>query len=135
MADTTDDLELRIWPDLGDPEEVAYLVAWIPPPGLIAGLPNLRAALSVGALARLPHGAALVNAGRGGQLSAAMLDVAAEEPLPPTHPFWHHKRILLTPHVSAVTQADTGIAALIDNIHRHLQGAPLDGLVDRDRGC
>ena len=41
-----------------------------------------------------------------GQLAGATLDVFREEPLPPDHPFWHHPRITLTPHVSAVTLVD-----------------------------
>jgi glyoxylate/hydroxypyruvate reductase A len=289
VAETAPGLELRVWPDIGDPADIAYLVAWTIPPGLFDRLPNLRAVFSVGAgvdqldlaaipaplpLARmlepgieacltayvamavlalhrdlpaylaqqrtqiwrsltvrvpadcrvgllglgrlgiaaatalralgfpvagwsrgpktideitchhgadgftsllattdilvcllpltaetrgilnaetfagLPRGAGLVNAGRGGhlveddllaalasgQISAAMLDVTDEEPLPPGHAFWIHDRILLTPHIGAVTQTETGLAALLANIARFEHGAPLDGLVDRGRG-
>ena len=98
--------------------------------------------------ARLPKGAALVNAGRGGHLveadlitaldsghlSAAVLDVAEAEPPPPNHPFWTHPRILLTPHVASMTQPDTAVSVVLDNIRRHQSGEPLRGLVDRARG-
>jgi glyoxylate/hydroxypyruvate reductase A len=98
--------------------------------------------------ARLPTGAALVNAGRGGhlveadllaaldigQLSAAILDVAEVEPLPADHPFWGHPRIILTPHIASMTQPDTAVAAVLDNLRRHRRGEPLVGLVDRGRG-
>jgi glyoxylate/hydroxypyruvate reductase len=42
-------LDIRIWPDTGDPEAVDYALAWKPPPGLLAGLPNLKAIFSLGA--------------------------------------------------------------------------------------
>lgn len=96
----------------------------------------------------LPRGAAVINLGRGGhlvaedliaaldsgQLSAAILDVADPEPLPPDHPFWAHPRIVVTPHIAAETQPETSAAVVIDNIRRHQRGEPLVGLVDRRRG-
>jgi glyoxylate/hydroxypyruvate reductase A len=98
--------------------------------------------------AGLPQGAGLVNVGRGGhlveedllaaleggQLSAAMLDVAEPEPLPPGHPFWRHPRIWLTPHIASMTQPETAVEAVIANLRRHARGEPLLGLVDRRRG-
>ena len=286
---STEDLELRVWPDIGDPAEIDYVVAWLLPPGLLETLPNLRAVFSVGAgvdqldlaaipahlplvrmlepgiaacmtayiamavlalhrdlpaylaqqrasvwrtlpvrppgecrvgllglgqlgaaaglalrglgfvvagwsrtpravegiachhgaaglaamlattdilvcilpltpettgilnaatFAGLPRGAGVVNAGRGGHLveadlldaldsghiSAAVLDVTATEPLREGHPFWLHDRILLTPHVAAVTQTATGIASLLDNIRRDRRGEGLLGVVSRERG-
>ncbi len=43
------DLDFRIWPDLGDPEEIEMALVWRPPPGLLASLPDLRAIFSLGA--------------------------------------------------------------------------------------
>lgn len=43
------DLDLRLWPEIGDPEEIEAALVWLPPPGLLASLPNLRAILSLGA--------------------------------------------------------------------------------------
>ncbi|MEM5430383.1 glyoxylate/hydroxypyruvate reductase A [Cupriavidus oxalaticus] len=43
------DLEFRIWPDIGDPEKVKYLVAWVPPDDLQQCLPNLQVLFSTGA--------------------------------------------------------------------------------------
>jgi len=40
---------LRIWPDLGAPEDIEFAIVWKPPPGLLAGLPNLKGILSLGA--------------------------------------------------------------------------------------
>nr|MBA4769426.1 glyoxylate/hydroxypyruvate reductase A [Sphingobium sp.] len=110
--------------------------------------PDTRGIVCRNLLARLPKGAMLVNAGRGGHLvaqdllalldeghmSAAMLDVTDPEPLPPRHPFWHHPRILLTPHVASMTRADSAGRALIANIRRHQANEPMDGVVARGRG-
>jgi glyoxylate/hydroxypyruvate reductase A len=98
--------------------------------------------------AMLPHGAALVNAGRGrhlvqddllvalesGRLSAAVLDVTDPEPLPGSHPLWQHPRLLITPHVASMTRPETAVDFLLETIRRHKSGLPLDGLVDRGRG-
>jgi glyoxylate/hydroxypyruvate reductase len=98
--------------------------------------------------AGLPRGAAIVNCARGqhlveadlvaaldsGQLSAAILDVFRDEPLPPQHPFWSDPRILVTPHVAAATHARTAAPVIADNLRRLRQGRPLLHLVDRGRG-
>jgi len=41
--------EFRFWPDLGDPAEIEYALAWQPEPGLLARLPNLRLIVCLGA--------------------------------------------------------------------------------------
>jgi len=110
--------------------------------------PETRGILNREVFSALPRGASVVNAGRGGhlvqedllaalnseQVSAAVLDVCDPEPLPSDHPFWRHPRVLLTPHVAGMTQPETAVAAVLDNIRRHREGRPLNGLVDRSRG-
>jgi len=107
-----------------------------------------RGILNQRTLGALPRGAALVNVGRGGHLeqqdlldaldsghlSAAVLDVCAPEPLPAAHPFWHHPRILMTPHIASMTQPETAALIVLDNITRHRQGKPLLGAIDRLKG-
>ena len=80
---------------------------------------------------RLPGGAALINVGRGGhlvqddllralddgRLSSAILDVCEPEPLPPDHPFWHHPRITLTPHIASITQPATAVDVAVSYTH------------------
>jgi glyoxylate/hydroxypyruvate reductase A len=98
--------------------------------------------------ARLPRGAGLVNAGRGGhlveedlipaldagQLSGAVLDVVREEPLPPDHPFWRHPRIIVTPHIAAETHPPTAAAIIGAAICRFEARLPVANLVDWARG-
>ncbi len=107
-----------------------------------------RGMLSRALFQRMPPGAILINVGRGGhlverdlldaldggQLSAAILDVCDPEPLPQGHPFWRHPRIMLTPHIASMTQPETAVEAVIENIRRHREGLPLVGLVDRQHG-
>ncbi len=97
--------------------------------------------------ARMPRGGAIVNPARGGhlveadliaaldggQLSAAVLDVFREEPLPADHPFWSHPRIIVTPHVAAATNPATAALVIADNLRRLYQGRPLLNLVDPQR--
>ena len=43
-------LELRIWPHaIGNPDDVAYACVWNSPHGLLAGFPNLKAIINLGA--------------------------------------------------------------------------------------
>jgi glyoxylate/hydroxypyruvate reductase A len=96
----------------------------------------------------LPQGARLANLGRGahlveadllealdrGRIAAAMVDVLAQEPPPADHPFYFHPKILLTPHVAAMTDPESAAPVVLANIRRHAAGTPMLGLVSRDRG-
>ena len=42
-------LDLRFWPDIGDPDDIEFALVWQPPRAMLATLPNLRAILSLGA--------------------------------------------------------------------------------------
>lgn len=101
-------------------------------------------------LERLPHQALVVNVSRGSlldetallellelrRLRGAALDVFATEPLPAGHPFWTHPRVLVAPHVSAVSGRfwERETALIVDNIRSYLAGAPLTNLVDLEAG-
>lgn len=67
-------------------------------------------------------------------LSGAILEVAGVEPLPVGHPFWTHRRILLTPHIATMTQPETAAEVVLQNIERQQQGQPLFNVIDRQRG-
>lgn len=43
------ELELRLWPDAGDPREIDYVLVWNHPCGFLKQFPNLRAIFSMGA--------------------------------------------------------------------------------------
>jgi glyoxylate/hydroxypyruvate reductase A len=107
-----------------------------------------RGILDARCFAALPQNAVVINASRGGNLveadliaaldhghlSGAVLDVTGVEPLPAGHPFWTHRRILLTPHIATMTQPETAAEVVLQNIERHLQGMPLFNVIDRRRG-
>lgn len=96
----------------------------------------------------LPEGAVIVNPGRGaliddaallaaldaGRLGHATLDVFRVEPLPEDHPFRHHPKVTVTPHIAADTRASTAARVVAENVRRGLAGEPLLHLVDRARG-
>jgi len=101
-------------------------------------------------LERLPLHAIVVNVSRGSlldetallelleqrRLLGAALDVFGTEPLPADHPFWRHPRVLVSPHVSAVTTGfwERETALIVENIKRYLEGAPLTNVVDLEAG-
>jgi glyoxylate/hydroxypyruvate reductase len=42
-------LDVRIWPDIGNPNDIDYVAAWLPPGGVLKSLPNLKIIFSLGA--------------------------------------------------------------------------------------
>jgi glyoxylate/hydroxypyruvate reductase A len=69
-----------------------------------------------------------------GHLAGATLDVFRSEPLPPTHPFWNHPKITLTPHTSARTLRSESIAQIAGKIAAVGRGEPVAGKVEPQRG-
>jgi glyoxylate/hydroxypyruvate reductase A len=61
------DLPFRLWPDVGDPAQIRYLAAWMPPDNIAATFPNLELVFSVGAgvdqfdVSRLPPHVPLIR--------------------------------------------------------------------------
>ena len=49
LKDLAPDLDIRIWPDTGDPDKIIYAVAWNPPAGILASFRNLKVIFSLGA--------------------------------------------------------------------------------------
>ena len=109
--------------------------------------PATRAILNRERLTRLPRGAHLVNVARGplvvdedllalldeGHVASATLDVFADEPLPPSHRFWHHPAVTITPHVSAATLIDVSARQVADKFRAIARGDRV-AVVDRTVG-
>jgi glyoxylate/hydroxypyruvate reductase len=77
---------------------------------------------------------ALLTALRAGVIGGAVLDVFAEEPLPPTHPFWALDNVVVTPHISGPSTPGEIGPIFDDNLRRYLAGRPLRHVADRRRG-
>lgn len=114
--------------------------------------PETRGMMDAEAFGRMKPGAVFVNVARGriadesallsalraGHLRGAGLDVFATEPLPAGHPFFSLDNVLLTPHVSPVTdrfwrrEADL----VLHNLRCLLDGRPAEmrNVVDRQAG-
>ncbi|WP_119169372.1 2-hydroxyacid dehydrogenase [Algihabitans albus] len=87
-------MEVRKWPEVGDPAEIDYALVWQPPEGFLASLPHLKAILSIGAgidhLTRdpkLPRHLPLVRMVEPG-LTSGMTEFVVMQSL------FHHRRLL-----------------------------------------
>lgn len=49
FAERAPDVPFRLWPDIGNPTDVRYFVAWVPPDDIATTFPNLELVFSVGA--------------------------------------------------------------------------------------
>jgi phosphoglycerate dehydrogenase-like enzyme len=103
-----------------------------------------RGLVNAEVLAALPDGALVVNVARGpvvdtdallaelasGRLRAA-LDVTDPEPLPPGHPLWQARNVLISPHVGGNTTAYRPRAARLvgEQLARWAAGEPLANVV------
>lgn len=119
--------------------------------GVVLLLPDTPATeniLNAADLSSLARGAFVLNPGRGpliddaallaaldsGQIGHATLDVFREEPLPGSHPFWHHPNVTVTPHIASETRPKWASKTIAENIRRGEAGEPFLHLVDRERG-
>lgn len=98
------------------------------------------------AIAALPPGAIFANVGRGAvvdefallaalqarAIRGAVLDVFAQEPLPPEHPFWMMDNVVLSPHTAALSihENERIVDLFCDNLRRYAEGRPLRNVVD-----
>lgn len=110
--------------------------------------PATQQMLSENFFSSLKNGAIFINVARGdivdeaallaaldnGRLQAACLDVFCQEPLPAEHALWSHPAVLITPHVSAVTDVSAVVEQIADNYRRSQRGEALLNPVDIGRG-
>jgi D-3-phosphoglycerate dehydrogenase len=113
---------------------------------MIALAPETRGLIGADELAKLPAGAYLINAARGGivdesallaavrsgAMAGAALDVFAAEPLPVDSPLRDEDRILLSPHSGGATREAQArlIGAVVDNVRRAVAGEPVNYVVN-----
>ena len=127
--------------------EVAALADW-----LVITLPltdETRHLVDGPVLAAMRPDAWLVNVGRGAvvdedalvqilerrAIAGAVLDVFAEEPLPPDHPFWSTPNTVITPHISGALERWGVFAEIVgQNVPRLLAGEALLNAVEPARG-
>ena len=112
----------------------------LPATALTAGVVDAEA------IAALPPGAIFANVGRGtavdepallaalqaNAIRGAVLDVFAQEPLPPEHPFWTMDNVILSPHTAALSvhENERIVDLFCDNLRRYAAGEPLRNVVD-----
>ncbi|KAI8622758.1 D-isomer specific 2-hydroxyacid dehydrogenase [Chytriomyces sp. MP71] len=99
---------------------------------------------------RRPH-SAFVNLGRGATvveedvvkalddplvgLDSAILDVFRVEPLPAASPLWEHPKVIVTPHMAALTDYVNSSTVIANNIRLFIDGDEnIPGTVDFSRG-
>jgi phosphoglycerate dehydrogenase-like enzyme len=112
--------------------------------------PETEGMIDETALASMKPGAWLINVARGrliderallralreGNIGGAILDTFAEEPLPPTSPFYDLSNVIVTPHTSwsSGRVLDRSVGLFADNLRRFAAGEPLLNVVDPDAG-
>jgi glyoxylate/hydroxypyruvate reductase A len=103
-----------------------------------------RRILNAKTFAMLPDGAYVINVARGGHLveadiiaainsghiAGATLDVFETEPLPETSPLWRHPKVIVTPHIAAITDPRIAVQYIVDGIARNERGETLENVVD-----
>jgi phosphoglycerate dehydrogenase-like enzyme len=79
---------------------------------------------------------ALVNALKAKQIAGAALDVFEEEPLPENNPLWGMENVIISPHISGLSQnlREDTLSLFIENLNRYLAELPLYNQVDAGKG-
>ncbi|MGP3590057.1 glyoxylate/hydroxypyruvate reductase GhrA [Vagococcus sp. WN89Y] len=115
---------------------------------LLPNTPETAGIINLSLLNQLADNSYIINLARGvhvvesdllqalesGKLHAAMLDVFSQEPLPADNPLWAHPRVVMTPHVAAVTRPAEAIAYITRTINQLERGEAVNGQVDCVRG-
>ena len=106
--------------------------------------PNTKFTINSQTLKLLPKDSIIINPGRGllindddlldslnsGHIGHATLDVFSKEPLAPTHPYWKHPKVTVTPHIAAHTRPQSSADTIAKSIIKIRHGEIPVGLVD-----
>lgn len=115
---------------------------------LVPLTPETRGILNAKTFSLLPQGAYVINVARGGHLkepdlipvidsghlAGATLDVFETEPLSEKSPFWQHPKIIVTPHVAAISDPAVAVRFVVDGIAIAERGEKHLHAVDVARG-
>ena len=79
---------------------------------------------------------ALIEVLKAEKIAGAGLDVTEVEPLPKDSPLWDMDSVLLTPHTAGRSQhrVRRAVEFFCENLKRHLNGEPLENIVDKQLG-
>jgi phosphoglycerate dehydrogenase-like enzyme len=79
---------------------------------------------------------ALVAALQSGKLGGAGLDVTDPEPLPPGHPLWAMRNVIVTPHIATSSdfRDERTLTLVVENVRRYIRGDKLLSVVDLAAG-
>jgi glyoxylate/hydroxypyruvate reductase len=138
-------VELRSLDDLDSSLPNADIVI-----GCLPHTPETAGMIDANRLSRFKDGAILVNVGRGslvdevpmiealhnGKLGGAVLDVTADEPLPPESPLWECPNTILTQHTAGGYDNEMldKTRFFLSNIKRYQSGETVQNIVDFERG-
>lgn len=76
----------------------------------------------------------ILNAVQKKWISAAILDVFNEEPLPQNNPLWSTPNIYITPHVSGMSRPQDMAEQFSENYELYLKNEPIPTVLHLDRG-
>ncbi|MGE0154148.1 MAG: 2-hydroxyacid dehydrogenase [Reyranellaceae bacterium] len=107
-----------------------------------------RGILDASAFAAMPRDSYIVNVARGGHvvvpdliaaidsghLAGATLDVFEPEPLPADSPLWRHPKITVTPHTAGRMSSARVALNMVEMLRQATSGAPLQNVVDWNKG-
>ena len=112
--------------------------------------PQTRGLFDAGYFESMKPAAYFINVGRGpsvvtsdliealeaGRIAGAGLDVTDPEPLPEGHPLWKAPNVIITPHISALSDLRSGRLwrVMAENLRRYTAGEPMLSVVDVRRG-
>jgi phosphoglycerate dehydrogenase-like enzyme len=143
--------ELAFVDYIGAPDELASLIGRADVVVNAAPLtPQTTGLFNAAMFDKMKRTALFINVGRGksvitmdlvralndGRIAGAGLDVVDPEPLPPGHPLWQARNVIITPHVAgrSTLSAERSWIVMRENLRRYIRGEKLLSIVDPKRG-